>query len=158
MGWTSNIRQWNELSVCTFMGGAVGLWHPVEDKPFLNKGAASPLQGFPSGSVVRSTPANAGDTRGAGSIPGLGGFPWRRKCQPTPVFLPGKFHGQRNLVGYSPWGHKESDIMEWLSTQACKKRSGRNLKYLNLVLGGRRKTKFPLKMGTTNRFLFWFVV
>ena len=35
--------------------------------------------------------------------------------QPTPVFLPGKFHGQRSLVGYSPWGHKESDMTEQLS-------------------------------------------
>ena len=33
-------------------------------------------------------------------------IPWRRKWQPTPVFLPGKSHGQRNLVGYSPWGCK----------------------------------------------------
>ena len=33
-------------------------------------------------------------------------IPWRRKWRPTPVFLPGKFHGQRSLVGYSPWGHK----------------------------------------------------
>ena len=31
---------------------------------------------------------------------------------PTPVFLPGKFHGQRSLVGYSPWGHKKSDTTE----------------------------------------------
>ena len=38
--------------------------------------------------------------------------PWRRKWQPTPVFLPGNFHGQRSLVGYSPWGHKESDTTE----------------------------------------------
>ena len=30
----------------------------------------------------------------------------------TPVFLPGEFHGQRSLVGYSPWGHKESDMTE----------------------------------------------
>ena len=37
------------------------------------------------------------------------GSPWRRKWQPTAVFLPGKSHGQRNLVGYSLWGHKESD-------------------------------------------------
>ena len=36
--------------------------------------------------------------------------PWRRKRQPTPVFLPGKSHGQRNLAGYSPWGRKESDM------------------------------------------------
>ena len=39
---------------------------------------------------------------------------WRRKWRPTPVFLPGKSHGQRSLVGYSPWGHKESDASEWL--------------------------------------------
>ena len=38
----------------------------------------------------------------------------RRKWQPTPVFLPGKSHGQRSLVGYSPWGHKESDTTERL--------------------------------------------
>ena len=37
--------------------------------------------------------------------------PWRRKWQPTPVSLPGKFHGQRNLVGYSPWGLNESDTI-----------------------------------------------
>ena len=38
--------------------------------------------------------------------------PWRRAWRPTPVFLPGKSHGQRSLVGYSPWGHKESDTTE----------------------------------------------
>ena len=36
--------------------------------------------------------------------------------QPAPVFLPGKFHGQRSLAGYSPWGRKESDMTERLST------------------------------------------
>ena len=40
--------------------------------------------------------------------------PWRRAWQPTPVFLPGEFHGQRSLVGYSPWGRKESDTTERL--------------------------------------------
>ena len=39
-----------------------------------------------------------------GSIPESGRSPWRREWQPTPVFLPGKSHGQRNVVGYSPWG------------------------------------------------------
>ena len=39
---------------------------------------------------------------------------WRRKWQPTPVFLPGKSHGWRNLVGYSPWGRKELDMTEQL--------------------------------------------
>ena len=42
-------------------------------------------------------------------------FPWRRKWQPTPVFLPGKSYGQRSLVGYSPWGCKESDTTERLN-------------------------------------------
>ena len=41
--------------------------------------------------------------------PRSGKIPWRRKWQPTPVFLPGKSHGQTSLVGYSPWGCKESD-------------------------------------------------
>ena len=39
----------------------------------------------------------------------VGKIPWKRKWQPTPVFLPGKSHGLRRLVGYSPWGRKESD-------------------------------------------------
>ena len=41
-------------------------------------------------------------------------IPWRRKWQPTPVLLLGKFHGWRSLVGYSPWGHKELDMTEQL--------------------------------------------
>ena len=44
-------------------------------------------------------------------------LPWRRKWQPTPVLLPGKFHRLRSLVGYSPWGHKESDTTERLHFQ-----------------------------------------
>ena len=42
-----------------------------------------------------------------GFNPWFGKIPWRRKRQPTPVLLPGKFHGWRNLIGYSPWGCKE---------------------------------------------------
>ena len=42
--------------------------------------------------------------------PWVGKIPWRRKRQPAPVFLPGKFHGQRRLSGYSSWGHEESDM------------------------------------------------
>ena len=42
------------------------------------------------------------------------GFVWRRKWEPTPVFLPGKSHGWRSLVGYSSWGCKESDMTERL--------------------------------------------
>ena len=43
-------------------------------------------------------------------------IPWRRVWQPTPVFLPGEFPGQRSLMGYSPWGLKELDMTEQLST------------------------------------------
>ena len=50
-----------------------------------------------------------------GFDPWNGKFPWRRKRQPTPVILPGKSHGQRSLVGYSPWGHKKLDMTEWLT-------------------------------------------
>ena len=46
------------------------------------------------------------------SNPWVGKIPWRREWLPAPVFLPGEFYGQRNLVGYSPWGHKELDMTE----------------------------------------------
>jgi len=48
--------------------------------------------------------------------PWVGKIPWRRKWQPTPVFLPGKSHGQRSLAGYSPWGCKELDMSEHTHT------------------------------------------
>ena len=47
-----------------------------------------------------------------GFDPWSGKIVWRRKWQPTPVFLPGKFHGQRSLAGYRPWGRTESDRAE----------------------------------------------
>ena len=62
--------------------------------------------------MVKTLPTNAGDL---GSIPGLGRHPRRREGQPTPVFLPWAFHGQWSLLGYSSWGHKESDTTEWLT-------------------------------------------
>ena len=49
-------------------------------------------------------------------VQSLGGeIPWRRTWLPTPVFLPGASHGQRSLVGYSPWGCKKSDVTERLA-------------------------------------------
>ena len=41
--------------------------------------------------------------------------PWRREWLPTPVSLPGEFHGMGSLEGYTPWGHKESDMTERLT-------------------------------------------
>ena len=64
-------------------------------------------RGFPGGSMVKNLPANAG---AMGEVQSLGwGDPLWGKWKPTPVFLPDKSHGQRNLAGYNPWGHKESD-------------------------------------------------
>ena len=56
-----------------------------------------------------------GFTGDMGSIPGSGRSPGERKWLPTPVFLPGESHGLRSLGGYSPWGHKESDMTEQLT-------------------------------------------
>ena len=67
---------------------------------FLTQGSNPRL---PSSSVVKNPPASAEDM---GSIPGVEKIPWRRKWQPTLVFLPWKSHGQRSLGGYNPWGHK----------------------------------------------------
>ena len=61
--------------------------------------------GRPNGSMVKNLSTNAGDAGGMGKI-------WRSKWQPTPVFLPRESHGQRSLVGYSPWGHKELGATE----------------------------------------------
>ena len=58
---------------------------------------------------------NAGDAWDVSSIPGSGRSPGEGNCNP----FPGKSHGQRNLVGYSPWGCEKSDTTEWLSTHMC---------------------------------------
>ena len=69
--------------------------------------------GFPGSSDSKESACNARDPN---LIPRSGrSIPWRREWLPTPVFLPGEFHGQRSLAGYSPWGHKELDTAEWLT-------------------------------------------
>ena len=64
-------------------------------------------QGNPGGAVAKHPPANARDAGDAGFDPWVGKITWRKKWQPTPVFLPGESHGQRSLVGYSSQGRKE---------------------------------------------------
>ena len=61
--------------------------------------------------MVKNPSANTGDTRDAGSIPGLGRSPEGGQGNPL-LYLPGESHGQRSLAGYSPWDHKESDTTE----------------------------------------------
>ena len=62
--------------------------------------------------MAKNPPANAGDMRDMGLIPGSGRSPGGGNDNPTPVFLPGESHGQRSLAGYSPQGHKKSDTTE----------------------------------------------
>ena len=63
--------------------------------------------------------------RRRGFDPWVGKIPWRRKWQPTPVFLTGEPHVQRSLVGYSPWGCQELDSTGRLSTQIKQITSGK---------------------------------
>ena len=67
---------------------------------------------FPGGSVVKNPHA----MQEIGVWPLSQEHPLENKWQPIPVSLPGKFHGEESLVGYSPGGHKESDVTEWLCT------------------------------------------
>ena len=67
--------------------------------------------------VVQNLPANAGEIRDSGWVPGVGKIPWRRKWQPTPVSLLGESHGQRSLMGYSPWDHSQTWLKQ-LNTHA----------------------------------------
>ena len=75
-------------------------------------------------SLVVQMVENPPTMRRPGFDPWVGKIPWRRAWQPTPVFLPGESHGPRSLAGYSPWGHKESDMTERLSLHLPCSRSG----------------------------------
>ena len=66
---------------------------------------------FPGSASAKESACQTEDMR-HGFHPWVGKNPWRRKWQPTPIFLPGNFHGQRSLAGYSPCGRKESDMTE----------------------------------------------
>ena len=69
-------------------------------------------EGFPAGSDGKES---ACQCRRCGFDPRVGKIPWRREWQPTPVFLLGEAHGLSSLVGYSPWGRKESSMPEQLN-------------------------------------------
>ena len=73
--------------------------------------------GFPGGSDGKES---AWNTVRPGFGPWVGKVLWRRKWQPTPVFSPWEFHGQRSLADYITWGCKESDTTEWLTLSLFK--------------------------------------
>ena len=76
------------------------------------------LKGFPGGSEGKESACQC--KWRPRFHPWVRKIPWRRAWQPTPVFLPRESHGQRSLVGYSPWGHKESDTTK-ATEHACDK-------------------------------------
>ena len=94
--------------------------------------------GFPGSSVSKESALSAGDP---GSIPGSGRS-LEGGRQPTPVFLPGESHGQRSLVGCSPWGRKESGMTERLTQpqQNTAHRCGKDKKLILL------NTSTPLRI------------
>ena len=77
-------------------------------------------KGFPSGSAVKNQPAMQ-ETQESGFELWIRKIPWRRAWQPTPIFLPGKSHGERGLAGYGPWVCKELDMTE-ATERPCMKR------------------------------------
>ena len=71
---------------------------------------------FTGGTSSKESASQCRRYRRYGFHPWFRKLPWRRAWQPTPVFLPGESHGQRSLMGYSPWGCKELDTTEQRST------------------------------------------
>ena len=80
--------------------------------PVGRKGLKEEVTFEPLDSVAQNPPDIARDAGESGFDPWVRKISWRKKWQAIAEFLPGKHHGQRNLVAYSPWGCKESDMTE----------------------------------------------
>ena len=102
----------SSLSVVTFLVSKFVLYDRIEPG-YCSYDCMAYL--FP---VVNNPPASIGNARNARSTPCVGKIPWCRKWQPTSVSLPGKYHEQRGLEGYSSWTCKELDVTERLSVHA----------------------------------------
>ena len=81
-------------------------------------GTYSKCMGFPGGAESKESTCQCRRYKRGRFDPWVGRIPWRRAWRPTLVFFPGESHGQRSLVGYSPWSCKELDMTEWLSMHA----------------------------------------
>ena len=77
-------------------------------------------------------------------------MPWSRKWQPTPLFLPGKSHGQRSLAGYSPWGHKKLDMTEHTCTPQPDKGHLKNV-MPQIILNDKRPNAPPINIRIKTR-------
>ena len=78
--------------------------------------------GFPGGSSGKESIYPCRRLKRRGIDPWVGKIPWRRKWHPTPEFLPGESHGQRDLMGYSSWGRKELGVTEQLTNKGGDRR------------------------------------
>ena len=118
---------WKEISGVwrkknKFPSTFIGLWlrlSVIKDRLMrkMNRNVVT-CAGFLGGAVVKKIHLPSRRWKRHWFDPLIRKIPWRRKWQPTPVFLLGKFHRHRSLAGYSPQGHKEYDMTEWLSTHA----------------------------------------
>ena len=96
---------------------------------------------LPSGTSDKKSSCQYSRLKRCGFDLWIGKIPWNRKWQPALVVLPGKSHEQRSLVGYSPWGHKELDTTEQLSTHIYKFMIKTLLRTLRLISN-------PLRLST----------
>ena len=109
--------------------------------------------GLPRGSSGRAPACQCRRRKRWGFNPWVKKIPWSRAGQPTPVFLPGEFHGQRRLAGYSPWSHKESDTPEATQHALRDLRTGKTQKTLmNAILAGINQT-----MNTKDLFFYFCI-
>ena len=127
------------ISLCSLVlgvssGSHLPLTLPHSSSSFNFTSSEAHRMGFPGGSVVKNLPAIQETCRRCGFHPWVRKIPWRRKWQSTPVFLPGKSHGQRSLVGYSPWGLRESDTIEWLNNEAHRADDFYPVRILHLIV------------------------
>jgi len=76
-----------------------------EDMAYTHNGKLF-IKGFSGGASGKESACQYRRLKRQGFDPWVQKIPWRREWQPTPVFLPGESHGQRILVGYSPWGRR----------------------------------------------------
>ena len=80
--------------------------------------------------------------------PWVGKIPWSRRGQPTPVFLPGKFHGQRSLAGYNSWGSKVVDTLRPQRESLCRSLSIYIFRYTRMHVNGILLNIFFFIIGT----------
>ena len=91
--------------------------YPENSTKVISKGGYSKQQGFSGGTNGKESACQYRRCKRLGFGPSVGKIPWRRKWLPTPVFSPGESHRQRSLMGFIPWGFKESDTTEQPGTE-----------------------------------------